>query len=315
MDHISHLSTDGFAFVEFSDAEARRLTALFLRMGFRCRGHHRHKNITLFAQGNVVFLLNTEPSGASQNFRARHGSGISAMGFRVKNGAAPLSTAVGNGARAAAHRDLDAAAIEGIGQSLIYLIDTDDVQQFFAREFDMTPATIDTAHEPLLLEIDHLTHNVERGSLSRWIDFYRNVFGFRSARSFEINGEHTGLLSQVLESVCGKIRIPINESADDVSQIEEFLTRYNGEGIQHVALSSGDIYASVGALQNAGIPFQSTPDHYYVDVALRLPDHGEDIDALRRLGVLLDGGEAQGGGKLLQIFTRELIGPIFFEVI
>jgi 4-hydroxyphenylpyruvate dioxygenase len=116
-----------------------------------------------------------------------------------------------------------------------------------------------------------------------------------------------------MTSPCGKIRIPINESADDRSQIAEYLEAYRGEGIQHIALATRDIYATVEALRGRGAAFMDVPEPYYERVDERLPGHGEDLARLKRDRILIDG--APGGGLLLQIFTQTMIGPIFFEVI
>lgn len=307
------LFTDGFGFLEFTASNPVRLINLFFQMGFINVGKHRSKNILLFAQGNIRFILNTESSGPTLNFRAIHNNGVSSMGFCVRDVDQYLDTAIARGAVVAKVTDYDIPAIEGIGGSLIYLVDANSLQELFAREFDLDYSI--PSRDSLLLDIDHVTHNVNRGNLSQWVDFYRDVLNFRKIRSFEIAGVKTGLVSHAMESPCGKIRIPINESADDLSQIEEFLHAYNGEGIQHIALSSKDIYRSVRMLKSEGLPFQATPDTYYSLVDKRLPQHGENVNNMRKLGILLDGGEAQGGGKLLQIFTKDLIGPIFFELI
>ena len=305
--------TDGFAFIEFSATNPVRLINLFFQMGFKSVGKHRTKNIFLFSQGNIKFMLNTENGGNAAQFRTVHRSGVSSMGFCVRDIDHYLDTAISRGATSAKQPDFDIPAIEGVGGSLIYFQEAHTLADFFAREFDMDepPASPDS----LLVNIDHVTHNVNRGNLQSWVDFYQKILDFRKIRSFEIHGAKTGLVSHAMESPCGKIRIPINESADDLSQIEEFLHAYNGEGIQHIALTSKDIYRSVRVLRSDGLPFQSTPDTYYSLVDKRLPEHGEDVNSMRELGILLDGGEAQGGGKLLQIFTKDLIGPIFFEVI
>lgn len=310
---VDPLLTDGFAFLEFTAANPVRLINLFFQMGFKNVGKHRSKNIFLFSQGNIKFILNTECSGNAEAFRSIHASGVSAMGFCVHDVDHYLATAIRRGAEPAKLADFDLPAIAGVGGSLIYLIESTAVSDFFAREFDLDESI--ACPDSLLVNIDHVTHNVNRGNLSVWVDFYKNILNFRKIRSFEINGAKTGLVSHAMESPCGKIRIPINESADDMSQIEEFLHAYNGEGIQHIALASKNIYRSVRMLKSGGLPFQSTPDTYYSLVDQRLPEHGEDVNSMRKLGILLDGGEAQGGGKLLQIFTKDLIGPIFFEVI
>ena len=183
-------------------------------------------------------------------------------------------------------------------------------------DFEPLPQTAEDAKATTgLTYIDHLTHNVQRGNMDKWAGFYERLFNFREIRFFNIEGKKTGLLSRALTSPCGKIRIPINESSDDKSQIAEYLDEYNGEGIQHIALGSDDIFASVDALRSRGMQLQETPDTYFDLIDERLPGHGEDVEALRQRQILIDGGEKQGGGYLLQIFSTTVIGPIFFEFI
>jgi 4-hydroxyphenylpyruvate dioxygenase len=148
-----------------------------------------------------------------------------------------------------------------------------------------------------------------------WAGFYEKLFNFREIRYFDIEGKHTGLLSRAMTSPCGKIRIPINESQDDKSQIEEYLREYHGEGIQHIALASTDIYRTVDVLRGHRVAFQDSPDTYYEGVAARVPGHRESLDELRKRRILIDGNPEKGDGVLLQIFTQNVIGPIFFEII
>jgi 4-hydroxyphenylpyruvate dioxygenase len=166
-----------------------------------------------------------------------------------------------------------------------------------------------------LTRIDHLTHNVERGNMQKWAQFYERVFNFHEIRFFDIEGQATGLHSKAMTSPDGNIRIPLNESRDDKSQIEEFLHSYRGEGIQHVALATDDIYATVQRMRAQGLRFQDTPESYYEMIDARVPGHGQDVARLRELGILIDGAPLQGQGLLLQIFTQNLVGPCFFEII
>jgi 4-hydroxyphenylpyruvate dioxygenase len=212
--------------------------------------------------------------------------------------------------------ELNIPAIKGIGGSNLYLVDRYGAQEIY--DVDFVP--IEGAAEAMarnsvgLTYLDHLTHNVHRGQMDRWVQYYERLFNFREIRYFDIEGKLTGLKSRAMTSPCGLIRIPINESADDKSQIEEYLAAYRGEGIQHIALASADIYATVEALIARGVPMMDPPpEAYYAAVDERLPGHGEDLDRLRALGILIDG--APGGGLLLQIFTKTAIGPIFFEII
>jgi 4-hydroxyphenylpyruvate dioxygenase len=313
--------TDGFEFVEYAAPDPQLLRGLFTRMGFPAVARHRSKNVTLHKQGDINFIINAEPDSFAQQFAKQHGPCACAMAFRVKDAREALARVTRLGATVCPGNpgpmELNIPAIEGIGGSRLYLVD---------RYGDDTIYDIDFRFEPNwqrqmqrrstgLEYIDHLTHNVKRGRMATWAKFYEDLFGFREIRYFDIEGELTGLVSKALTSPCGKIRIPLNESQDDRSQVEEFLKDYHGEGIQHIALGSRDIYRSVDQLLAAGVALQDTPDTYYDDIDTRVPDHAESIDALRQRRILIDGAPAEGQGVLLQIFTRNVIGPIFFEII
>ncbi|MCH8216959.1 MAG: 4-hydroxyphenylpyruvate dioxygenase [Planctomycetes bacterium] len=306
-----YVKTDGLAFVEFSGNNPQLLAAIFDSLGFAKTGQHADRPIELYSQGSIRFISNPSAGGNAEQFRSVHCRGACALGFRVDNAREAQTQAIALGAIEAECRDYDIPAIRGVGESLIYLVD-DGCQEALWDVLNVKETPNPSAG---LLTVDHLTHNLERGNLARWRDFYETVFGFRKLRSFRIEGKKTGLYSEALASPGGKIMIPLNESLDEQSQIQEFIDKYHGEGIQHIALSSSDLYATIRTLRNNGIPFQETPDAYFDLVDDRVPGHGEDVDALRDLNILIDGGEAQGGGLLLQIFTKESIGPIFFEFI
>lgn len=313
------LGTDGFEFVEFTSPQPEALADLFERMGFVAVGRHRHKDVIHYRQGDINFILNRERQGQAAEFASVHGASANAMAFRVKDAAYALREAVRRGAEVVqapvGPMELNIPAIRGIGGLNIYLVDRYGASSIYDVDFEPIPGADPAAEDVGLTYIDHLTHNVDRGQMDRWAEFYERVFNFFEARHFDIKGRKTGLFSRAMTSPCGKIRIPLNESQDEKSQIAEFLRRYNGEGIQHIALGCRDIYRSIPALRARGVPFQGTLDAYYDLIDRRLPDHGEDLEALRRENILIDGGEAQGGGKLLQIFTEEVIGPVFFEII
>ena len=307
------INTDGFAFLEYTSTNPNQLADLFARIGFVEIGRHRKKNIRLYSQGQIKFILNAEPGANASAFEKIHGQGACAMAFRVHDAERVYEEALLRGAVPATCPDFEWPAIEGVGGSLIYLIDSARADEFYESEFEFN--AIELSAKTLLVEIDHVTHNLQRGNLDRCATFYERVFNFKKVRTFEIKGRKTGLISHAMVSPCGKIRIPLNESIDTESQIEEFLHEHHGEGIQHIALSSADIYKTVRLIKSRGIPFQSTPDTYYAMVEDRLPEHGEDLRVMQELGILVDGGERQGGGKLLQIFTKNAIGPVFFEFI
>ncbi|NLG76406.1 MAG: 4-hydroxyphenylpyruvate dioxygenase [Xanthomonadaceae bacterium] len=316
--HDNPAGTDGFEFVEYTAPDPELLRTLFERLGFPVTARHRSKNVTLHRQGDINFIINAEPGGFGQRFAEAHGPSACAMAFRVKDaayayrrclelGAKPVETSVGP-------MELNIPAIEGIGGSLIYLVDRYGEHTIYDVDFVPVQGSV-TKRSAGLTYIDHLTHNVARGNMNKWAGFYEKLFNFREIRYFDIEGQKTGLLSRAMTSPCGRIRIPINESQDDKSQIEEYLREYQGEGIQHIALGTDDIFATVDVLRSQGVQFQDTPDAYYEGIDARVPGHSEKIEELRKRRILIDGNPEKGEGLLLQIFTQNVIGPIFFEII
>ena len=313
------LGTDGFEFVEFTGPEPERLKGLFEQMGFVAVSRHRSKNVLRFAQGDINFILNMEPSGQPAAFRREHGPSANAMAFRVKDAAKALALAIERGATPVSGlvgpMELNIPAIEGIGGSNLYLVDRYGAQAIYDVDFVPIEGATAKPSSVGLTYIDHLTHNVHRGQMAKWADFYERIFNFREIRYFDIEGAQTGLISKAMTSPCGKIRIPLNESRDDHSQIEEFLKDYRGEGIQHIALGTGDIYHAVETMAADGVKFQESPDTYYEALDARVSGHGENLQRLRADRILVDGAPTVGQGLLLQIFTQNMIGPIFFELI
>jgi len=314
--------TDGFEFIEYAAPDPAALGALFESMGFVAVARHRSKNVLLYRQGDINFIVNAEPNSFAQSFARVHGSCICAIAFRVADAGLSYRRAVELGAwgvpAQAGPMELNIPAIKGIGDSMIYLVDRYKGNgtgiSIYDIDFVPIPGVDQNPPGAGLTEIDHLTHNVYRGRMDEWSDFYARLFNFREIRYFDIEGKLTGLKSRAMTSPCGKIRIPINESSDDKSQIQEYLSLYHGEGIQHVALGTSDIYTTVEALRGRGVEFQQTLDTYYEALAARLPGHQEDTERLRRNHILLDGAPA-ANEMLLQIFTTTVIGPIFFEII
>jgi 4-hydroxyphenylpyruvate dioxygenase len=310
------MGTDGFEFVEYTAPDPTALRTLFERMGFGAVARHRSKDVTLHRQGEINFLVNAERKSFAQQFARDHGASICAMGIRVKDAAAAYRRALALGAApgpmTAGPMELNIPSIQGIGGSLIYLVDRYGATSIY--DVDFKPLEADVKHVGSGLQlIDHLTHNVARGQMDVWSGFYEKLFNFREIRYFDIEGKKTGLFSRAMTSPCGKIRIPINESQDDKSQIEEYLREYRGEGIQHIALSTKDIYTTVDGMRERGVVFQDTPDTYYESIEARVGEHNESIEELRCRRVLIDG--TLKDGILLQIFTTNVIGPIFFEII
>lgn len=313
------IGTDGFEFVEYTSREPERLVALFEQLGFTAVGKHRSKDVVHYKQGDINFLLNREESGQPEVFRNQHGAGANAMAFRVKDAQHAFKEAVKRGAKPidakAGPMELNIPGIEGIGGLNVYLVDRYGARSIYDVDFEPIAGAAPESNDQGLTYIDHLTHNLHRGNMDKWATYYEKIFNFREIRYFDIEGKLTGLVSKAMTSPCGKIRIPLNESQDDKSQIEEFLQRYNGEGIQHIALGTNDIYQTVEGLKVRGVPFQSTPDTYYQKVDERVGGHGEDLERLQKNHILIDGAPTQGQGLLLQIFTQDAIGPIFFEII
>ena len=325
------MGTDGFEFIEYAAPDPVAMGALFERMGFLAIARHRHKNVTLYRQGEINFIVNAEPDSFAQRFARLHGPSICAIAFRVDNARTAYERALSLGAWAyagtAGPGELNIPAIKGIGDSLIYFVDKwrgkggaqpGDIGNIGFFDVDFEPLSRDsgaslnpTGHG--LTYIDHLTHNVHRGRMGEWAGFYERLFNFREVRYFDIEGQVTGVKSKAMTSPCGKIRIPINEEGNEkAGQIQEYLDLYHGEGIQHIALGSGELFATVDSLRAKGMKLLDTIDTYYELVDQRIPGHGEDVAALRRRKILIDG---KAGELLLQIFSENQLGPIFFEFI
>jgi len=317
----------GFEFVEFAAPVAGVLEPLFERMGFSLVARHRSKDVVLYRQGEINFIVNREPGSLAAYFAAEHGPSACGLAFRVKDAHRAYARALALGAQPleipTGPMELRLPAIKGIGGAPLYLIDRfEDGRSIYDIDFEFLPEFEDTAHRrPVghgLRLIDHLTHNVYRGRMAYWAHFYEHLFGFRELRYFDIQGAHTGLTSRAMTAPDGLIRIPLNEEArQGGGQIEEFLMQFNGEGIQHVALLSDDLMATVDALQMAGVPLMTAPnDVYYEMLAERLPGHGLPAGELQARGILLDGSTEGGSPRLLlQIFSQPLLGPVFFEFI
>ena len=318
------LGLDGFEFLEFCAPEKGVLEAAFERMGFSRVARHRSKDVQLWRQGGINFIANYEPQSPAAYFAAEHGPSACGMGFRVRDAARAYAAVLERGGEpaelATGPMELRLPAIRGIGNSLIYLIDR--------YGEDLTIYDIDFRFEPGVerhppgagfTEIDHLTHNVYNGRTEHWADFYARLFGFREFREFDVTGEYSGLNTKVMSAPDGRIRIPLNQEGghDGKGQIAEYLRTYNGEGIQHIALASDDLYASLDSLKQKGLEFAPPPpDTYYEMLEDRLPGHGEPLDKLRERAILVDGSTDGGKPRLLmQIFSQLMVGPVFFEFI
>ena len=330
------MGTDGFEFIEYAAPDPAAMGALFERMGFTPVAKHRHKDVTLYRQGGINFLLNAEPDSFAQRFARAHGPSICAIAFRVQDAKHAYELALEKGAWGYAGKagpgELNIPAIKGIGDSLIYLVDRwrgkngaleGDIGNigFFDVDFEALGGDKGLFRGSAALNppgfgltyIDHLTHNVHRGRMNEWASFYEQLFNFREVRYFDIEGQVTGVKSKAMTSPCGKIRIPINEEGNEkAGQIQEYLDKYQGEGIQHIAMGSSDLFKTVDALRVRGVKLLDTVDTYYELVDARIPGHGESVAELQKRKILLDGKK---GALLLQIFSENQLGPIFFEFI
>lgn len=308
---------EGFEFIEFAAPEPQLLHELFTLMGFAAIARHRELPITLYRQGDINFLVNEVPDSFASRFAAQHGPSCTGFGLRVADAQHAYQVSLGQGAESMS--DIPGAAlagprISGIGGSMLYLIDRKSGSNW-AREYELLE-NADPNHKGFgLTFIDHLTHNVHFGNMDDWAGFYERLFGFYEVRYFDIKGQKTGLKSRAMTAPNGSISIPINESEDPKSQINEYLNEYKGEGVQHIALYTEDIYATVEGMRAAGIDFLDTPDTYYEIIDRRVPEHAEDIERMQRNRILIDADQETGKKQLLQIFTQTNIGPIFFEII
>jgi len=312
--------TDGFEFVEFAHPDPQALRDLFARMGYQLTARHRSKAIELWQQGDITYVLNAEPGSHAMNFVAEHGPCAPAMGWRVVDADHAFRHTVARGATPyeGANKTLDAPAIVGIGGSLIYFVDRyGDGANPYDAEFEFIAAP--KPEGVGFYYLDHLTHNVHKGNMDVWFRFYGEIFNFRQIRFFDIEGKYTGLYSRALTSPCGRIRIPINEDRGETGQIVEYLKRYNGEGIQHIAVGTEDIYGATDAIHDRGLRFMPKPPMAYYEMSReRVTGHEEPVDEMARHGILIDGEGVVDGGEtriLLQIFSKTVIGPIFFEFI
>ncbi len=313
----------GFEFVEFASPNPNTLEPLFEKLGFTLVARHRSKDVLLYRQGDINFIVNREPKSPAGYFAAEHGPSACALAFRVKDSHQAYARALELGAQPievpTGPMELRLPAIKGIGGAPLYLIDRfEDGRSIYDIDFEWIDGVPRHPAGHGLKIVDHLTHNVYRGRMAFWAGFYEKLFNFREIRYFDIQGEYTGLTSKAMTAPDGQIRIPLNEESSKGSgQIEEFLMKFNGEGIQHVALLTDDIFATIDKLALAGVPLMSAPNEvYYEMLDERLPGHGQPVSELQTRGILLDGSTKDGKPRLLlQIFSETMLGPVFFEFI
>lgn len=304
----------GIEFLEFATNEPEKLEKVFLSFGFQKIGQHKTKNVQLFRQGDINFIINNEKNSFSDDFKTKHGSSICAMALRTKIPAAKAQeVAISRGAKKYENQQGDAGyfpSIYGIGDLVVYFIDKHGTSNIYDDDFNYVgPKEVKGLG---FTKIDHMTNNVPRNEMQKWCDYYEKVFNFKEKRFFDIKGKKTGLISKVMMAPEGIFCIPINEPTDDKSQIQEYIEEYKGSGIQHVALLTDKIIDSISQVRDHGVRFLDAPDTYFDLIPTRVPGVKEPISKLKELRVLVDGDER---GYLLQIFTENLCGPIFFEVI
>lgn len=302
----------GLAFAEFSHDEPAALETLWRAFGFSRVQQHKSLAVDHWLQGGIHLLVNREPGSFAAEFRKAHGPSISALGFAVEDARGAFEAAVQRGAKPFVGQpglkaSLDVPAVYGIGDCLVYFV---DARWSWDAEFVAHPQPV--AESPKgFLAIDHLTNNVHKGTLDTWSHYYKEIFGFTEVRSFDIDGAKTGLYSFALRSPDGSFCIPINEDKGGKGQIAEYLQEYKGPGVQHLAFLTTDLLASLDAMKGA-VATLDIDDDYYAEVFDRVPNVSEDRVKLRKHQVLIDGDEK---GYLLQIFTKNVVGPIFIELI
>ncbi len=315
------MGVNGFEFVEFAAPDPKLLHDLFPRLGFTPVAKHKSKKITLYRQGDCNFLVNEEPDSFASAFAEKHGPCACGFAIRFTRPAKEVhEKALANGAEPVAELEdtkaVDVPVIQGIGGSMLYLVDRyGDKGEAYDDEYEWLPGAERHPEGFGLTFIDHLTHNLYFGNMEKFADFYERVFNFREIRYFDIKGAKTGLVSKAMTAPDGIVRIPLNESSDEKSQINEYLEEYKGEGIQHIALFTDNIYETVEAMRAQNVEFLDTPDTYYEIVEERVPNHGEDLERMKKNRLLLDADDETKKKLLLQIFTQNCIGPIFFEII
>lgn len=310
------LNLDGIEFIEYASPDPAALEQIFFKFGFQKIGQHKRKQVTLYRQNQVNFIINNEPGTFAAKFAKQHGPSICATGFRTKNAQRAFDLAVQRGGRPIDIKNDPAShsfpAIYGVGDSAIYFVDRYRAPVHFDDDFRYLQPERNPRGKGMTV-VDHLTNNVPKGELMKWVKFYVDIFNFHEVRHFDIKGAQTGLVSKAMRSPCKKITIPINEPTEGKSQIQEYLDEYRGSGIQHLALLTGDLISTVRQLRDAGVEFlDAPPDTYYEAIPARVPNVTEDLKAVKDLSALVDGDQS---GYLLQIFTKNIIGPIFFEII
>ncbi len=314
--HPNPLGVEQFEFIEYAAPEPALLHNLFQQLGFTAVARHKSQPVTLYRQGGISFLVNESNDSFASDFAAAHGPCCTGFAMRVADPEAAYKAVRAKGAKDVENKadtlPIETPCIEGIGGSVLYLTGG---EEDLDRHFDFDPSVDRHPKGVDMTFIDHLTHNVYNGNMKQWSDFYEDLFGFFQVKYFDIKGKATGLKSKAMTAPNGKIAIPINESEDPKSQINEYLDEYKGEGVQHIALYTDSIYETVESLREKGVEFLDTPETYYDVIDERIPNHGENVERMRKNKILIDADPNDPNKQLLQIFTKTNIGPIFFEII
>ncbi len=311
------LGLRGIEFIQFTALKPEHVHRTLKSLGFSRLMERADRTQFYYQQHDIHVLVDHAESGFERAFAEQHGPSICAMGWRFEDPDAAYKEALRRGARAFEPGNIGAPslkfpAIYGIGDSILYFLGSGDIPSLLEGQGFAMMAMPERVPSKGFLRIDHLTNNVYKNTMSYWADFYKNIFGFVEVRYFDIKGEKTGLTSYALRSPDGSFSIPINEGNESKSQIEEYLRDYRGPGVQHLALLSDDLLTSVEQLAGTGIETLDIMPEYYEEAFRRVPDVTEDRERIKTLQVLVDGDPE---GYLLQIFTQNLFGPIFIEMI
>ncbi|HJW34750.1 MAG TPA: 4-hydroxyphenylpyruvate dioxygenase [Holophagaceae bacterium] len=303
-----------------------RLEPLYRKLGFArvaSASGPWGKAVHLHQQRMDILIFDANDTHPAGRYFQAHGEGVCALNFEVADLDVAIAGARAQGAKVLLEPEthtlgagtLRFAAIQGVGDVWNYLIERKGELSSFWPGFTADPAP--AFCDPGLVRVDHLTNNVGPDEMEALVAFYENVYGFVVTREFHIRGAlGTGLDSKVVQSSNNRVIIPINQPTDEKSQVQEYIKRHKGQGVQHIALSTNDIFHTLRTLGDQGFKFLRVPKTYYELLPSRIEKSGytvrEDLAVAEELGVQIDGDES---GYLLQIFTEDQIGPLFFEII
>ncbi len=302
------LGIAGIGFIEFASPTPAKLATLWCEFGFSRTHEHRHYSIELWRQNDLTFLVNEQRGSFAEQYAQQHGPSIPSMGWLCDDPERAARVAVRHGARPYEYETpFGAPAVYGVGGSLIHFIEASLWQESF-----VSLKQPEIVAQKGITRIDHLTNQVMQGTLSTWVDFYKQIFGFTEVRSFDHRLKRGVDHSYALRSPEGSFCILINEADDHRPQSEEFLHAHKGAGIQHLALLTNDLLACLDSLRGTSIQTVTADAVYYADAFERVPQARRDCDRIKAHGVLVDGDEHE---YFMQVFTAPIIGPIVIELI